>query len=256
MPAWHTSRVAGDIPVFINARDRVSPLRTLVAWLERAGCSRIIVVDNASTYPPLLKYLDGLDHPVVRLKDNLGQAAPWLSGVIDRFVEPGERYAETDPDVVPDEGCPLDALEHFDRLLDEYPEVYKVGFGLRIDDLPDRYRHREAVRRWESRYWTDEVAPGVYRAPVDTTFALYRAGVPLAMEPALRTGPPYVARHLPWYADSRRPNRELTYYLEHAKAGINNWDASTIPGRVATHVGVSTDGVLPPAPSRRLFHRH
>lgn len=232
--------MSGDIPVFINTRDRVSPLRELVAWLERVGVQRIVIVDNASTYGPLLDYLDKSPHAVVRLKENLGQAAPWKANVIYHFVGPDERYVETDPDVVPDETCPLDAIEHFGELLDRYPDVDKVGFGLRIDDLPDRYQHAEAVRRWERAFWQDEVEPGVYRAPIDTTFALYRPRRALAMEPALRTGPPYVARHLPWYANSARPTREQRYYLAHAMPGINNWDDERIDERVANHIGLPT----------------
>jgi len=227
--------------VFINTRDRVAPLRKLVAWLERASTQRIVIVDNASTYPPLIDYLERSPHAVVRLKENLGQAAPWKSNVIHEFAGPGARYAETDPDVLPDDDCPLDAVEHFSELLDRYPEVDKVGFGLRIDDLPSHYRHAEAVRRWEGRFWTDAVEPGVFRAPIDTTFALYRPDRLPAMEPALRTGAPYVARHLPWYSNSARPSREQRYYLRHAVGGINSWDDETISESVAEHIGLDPD---------------
>lgn len=235
--------MSGDIPVFINTRDRVAALSALVEWLERAGTERIVLVDNASTYPPLLAYLDRSPHAVVRLKENLGQNAPWRGRVIEQFVGPDERYVETDPDVVPDENCPPDAVAHFSALLDRYPDVDKVGFGLRIDDLPDHYQHAEAVRRWERAFWRDEAEPGVFRAPIDTTFALYRPRRPPAMEPALRTGPPYVARHLPWYANSSRPDRELRYYLAHAQPGINNWDDERIAERVANHIGLPTEPV-------------
>jgi hypothetical protein len=243
--------VSGDIPVFINTRDRVAPLRELVAWLERAGVRRIVIVDNASTYGPLLDYLDKSPHAVVRLRENLGQAAPWKSHVIHHFVDPDERYVETDPDVVPDADCPLDAIDRFGELLDRHPDVVKVGFGLRIDDLPEHYKHAEAVRRWERAFWQDEVEPGVYRAPIDTTFALYRPRRALAMEPALRTGAPYVARHLPWYANSARPSKEQRYYLAHATAGINNWDDARIDERVANHIGLPTESQQGPRRRRR-----
>lgn len=224
--------------VFINTRDRVTHLRSLVSWLERAGVQRIVFVDNASTYPPLRDYLAQSPHQVVQLTENLGQLAPWLSGTIERMTGDHEFFVETDPDVVPDEDCPLDALEHLYEVVYTYPEYVKAGFGLRIDDLPDRYRHAEAVRRWEARFWGEEFQPGLFVAPVDTTFAMYRPRTGTTMVPALRTGPPYVARHMPWYADSRRPSREDRYYLRRAKPGINNWEGRRIANRIADFVGL------------------
>ena len=49
-------RITANIPVFIICRDMVTPLGDLVAWLERNGHQRLILVDNASTYPPLVEY--------------------------------------------------------------------------------------------------------------------------------------------------------------------------------------------------------
>jgi hypothetical protein len=230
--------VSSRFTVFINTRDRVTYLRELVNWLERAGVQRIIIVDNASTYEPLLDYLAHTPHHVVRLKENMGQLAPWLSGTIERMTSEHDFFMETDPDVVPDENCPLDALEHLYEIVYTYPEYVKVGLGLRIDDLPDHYRHADAVRRWESRFWTEEFRPGLYVAPVDTTFAVYRPRTGTTMIPALRTGPPYVARHMPWYADSKHPTKEDRYYLRHAAPGINNWDARQITNRISDFVGL------------------
>jgi len=232
--------------VFINTRDRVTPLVKLVCWLERAGVQHIVIVDNASTYEPLLDYLDHTPHHVVRLRDNLGQLAPWLSGTIERMTGDMEFFVETDPDVVPDEDCPLDALDHLYDVVYRYPEYVKAGLGLRIDDLPDHYAHAEAVRRWEARFWQEEYRPGLYIAPVDTTFAMYRPRTGATMIPALRTGPPYLGRHLPWYANSRRLSREDRYYLRHAKPGINNWDARRLDARITDFVGLPRSA----APSR------
>ncbi len=241
--------VSSRFTVFINTRDRVSYLRELVGWLERAGVQRIVIVDNASTYGPLRDYLERSPHQVVRLKENLGQLAPWLSGTIERMTGEHEFFVETDPDVVPDPACPLDALEHLYDAVYTYPEYVKVGLGLRIDNLPEHYRHADAVRRWEARFWTEEFRPGLYVAPVDTTFALYRPRTGTTMIPALRTGAPYLARHLPWYADTRHPTREDRYYLRHAAPGINNWDARRITDRIANFVG------LPQQPDRPLLGR-
>jgi hypothetical protein len=200
--------------------------------LERTGADRICLVDNASSYPPLLEYYERCPHLVVRLTENLGQLAPWRSNTINVHAL-GEPYVVTDPDVVPDEGCPSDALDHFRRILDGFPAINKVGFGLRIDDLPRRYRLRRQVQAWESQFWLDPVSPGLFRAPIDTTFALYREHTPATMGPALRTGWPYVARHLPWYADSDRPDEEERYYTTHARHDVTSWQGAALPGWLA-----------------------
>jgi hypothetical protein len=94
----------------------------------------------------------------------------------------------------------------------------------------------------------------VYRAPIDTTFALYRAGVPFQMEPALRTGNPYVARHLPWYQNSARPSAEQRYYLQHAATDAINWDRERIAQKIADRARVDPSG-RPPGWGSRLLSR-
>ena len=217
------------IPVFLIVRDRLTPLVELVEWLERAECEEIWLIDNDSTYPPLLEYTACTPHEVVRTGRNLGHRSPWLAGAVQRHAH-GRRFVVSDPDVVPDSGCPLDAVRHFGKLLDRYPEIDKVGFGLLIDDLPDHYPLASSVRAWEEPFWRDEVEPGVFRAGIDTTFALYRQLDRRHVDAnALRTGPPYVARHMPWYIDPEDLNDEDRWYREHADRATSNWDRTELP---------------------------
>lgn len=224
--------MAEQYPVFIPVRDRLGPLRDLVAWLESVGQEEIWLIDNDSTYEPLVEYLAASPHHVLRLGHNVGQRSPFLSGAVQRHAF--ERYfVISDPDVVPDPGCPPDALDHFRDVLDRYPRIDKVGFGLRIDDLPDHYPLKQSVIDWEGEFWSPdiEVERGLFEAPIDTTFALYR---PLSdrrhrMDFALRTGLPYVARHVPWYQDPDHLSDDDAYYRDHADATISNWDRDRLP---------------------------
>jgi hypothetical protein len=211
-----------SVPIFIISRDRLSSLIELASWLLLAGHDEIYIVDNSSTYPPLVKWLDETDITVVRLAENHGPLAPFIAGVVAQYAA-NRRFVITDPDVIPTEESPLDAISYFSNLLDRYPDIVKVGFGLRIDDLPNRYRARSDVIAHEGQFWSTEVEPGVYIAPIDTTFAIYRAGTPFVIKPALRTGAPYLARHLPWYADSSSPTAEQLYYEQHSMKGVVSW---------------------------------
>ena len=218
-----------DPPIFIVVRDLLSPLQRLLAWLERAGHDRIVLIDNDSTYPPMVDHLSTSPHIVVRCGWNMGHRSPWLSGAVFDLAD-DEPYVVTDPDIVPDESCPLDAVRYFEEVMSAHPEVHRVGFGLRIDDLPDHYAPKADVIAWESPFWQDEVGPGLYSAPIDTTFALARVPRPASM-PSIRTGPPYVARHLSWYDDTANPSDELIYYREHSDRSLTHWTRPTIPAR-------------------------
>jgi hypothetical protein len=230
-----TAGVPRRFPVVINCRDRLQPLTELVAWLERADQGPILLVDNDSTYPPLLDYYQRTPHEVIRLGHNAGPYAPWTSGVVAERLA-GRWYAATDPDIVPDEGCPLDALGFFYEALQRYPAYPKAGFGLRVDDLPGHYRFAAEVRDWERRFWADALEPGLYAAPIDTTFALYRPGVGFQIDAAIRTGTPYTARHTAWYADSDDPSEEERWYRARARPEVNNWNRDQLPEWLAEAV--------------------
>ncbi len=222
-------------PIVINCRDRLKSLAELVAWLERADQGPILLVDNDSTYPPLLDYFERTPHEVIRLGRNGGPYAPWTSGVVAERLA-GRWYASTDPDIVPDEGCPLDALVFFHDVLQRYPAYPKAGFGLRIDDLPDHYRFAAEVRNWERRFWANALEPGLYAAPIDTTFALYRPGVGFQIDSAIRTGEPYTARHTAWYTNSENPSDEERWYRTRAQPEANNWNREELPEWLAEAV--------------------
>lgn len=169
---------------------------------------------------------------MVRLDVNAGHRAVW-----DRAVRPELRangpFVVTDPDVVPDPGCPHDAIPHLEALLEEYPAVSKVGLGLRIDDLPTGRRNTADIADWESQFWENPIAEDLYEAAVDTTFALYRAGAGPKETPALRTGTPYVARHLPWYDDVDAPGPEEIFYRARARADTTNWHGNPLRAELA-----------------------
>jgi hypothetical protein len=224
-------------PVFINSRDRLAPLAELVEWLERAGCDEIYLIDNDSAYEPLLAYYEQTPHTVLRLGENYGKWSLWQApGVFD--LAKGRRFVFTDPDVIPAPGCPLDALDRFSELLDRYRLPNKAGFGLRIDDLPEHYRHKDAVLAAEAPMWQWPLEDGAYYAPIDTTLALYREGGSWARE-AIRTGPPYVARHDSWYLDFDDLSAEERFYNDRAAnetahtSGMAHWVAPELDDRHA-----------------------
>lgn len=211
------------IPIFINVRDRLSCLEQLLKWLERAGHHNIILIDNASTYPPLLGFLEQCNYRTIRLKRNLGHTALWRVKEL-RSIIANHWFVYTDPDVIPTDRCPLNVVTYLHRQLQVFPFYLKAGLGLRLDDLPDCYHLKQQVIDWEQHLIGEEIAPDVFEADVDTTFALYRPGTPYITGPSIRVQGRHSAHHLPWYSDSSQVDEEERYYRSHASPGVTTWN--------------------------------
>jgi GT2 family glycosyltransferase len=221
-----------NYPVFINCRDRAEPLKKLLSWLKDEGMKDIVLIDNNSTNPELLKIYESNMYEVIKLNHNSGHISLWNDRIINLFPR-NQRFVYTDPDIIPEESA-HGAIIKFNSLLNKYPEMKKVGFGLKIDDLPDSYYLKKDVIAWEKRFWEQRIENNVFKAPIDTTFALYGESCAYLHEPALRTGGDLVAKHEPWYTDSNNPSDDLIYYLERADRASNSWGAGTKDG-IAHH---------------------
>lgn len=205
-----------QIPIIINNFNRLDSLKKLIDSLEKRGYTNVYIIDNLSTFPPLLEYYKTCRYTVFRLDQNIGMTALWSSGIYRRFRN--DFFVYTDSDVVPIEECPDDFLLFFLNTLKKYKLAQKVGFSLKIDDLPDCYAMKEDVIFWEKHFFDRKRDDFLYWAPIDTTFALYRpygkrkhANYNIEM---YRTAFPYMARHLPWYIDSENPDDENQYYMK------------------------------------------
>jgi hypothetical protein len=210
-----------NIPIIINNYNRLTYPKRLIAFLEENGYRNIVVIDNNSTYPPLLKFYESFSYEVIYEKINYGHLALWKSGLYKKFWT--NYFVYTDSDVVPIAECPADFLKTFKDKLDDHYNLDKIGFGIRIDDLPNSFSLKKNVVSYESRYWEKEVQPGLYDAPIDTTFALYKPFSGLKNNEvytlkAYRMGSPYLVHHLPWYVDSNNLSKEEQYYRETANA--------------------------------------
>lgn len=219
-----------DLPILFNTRDRYAPLEKMIKWLGSRGFTNIIFVDNDSTYPPLLELFSNPTYQLVPLGRNAMHKAPWESMAV-RFFTKGRPYIVSDPDIVPDEKCPKDMIKYLAKLLNEHPGYNKAGLGLRIDNLPSSNNQRDDIISWEKRFWDKKstIAPNVYAAELDTTFALYRPRTWWFLSPSLRTGEPYVALHEPWYQSSSDPSEDFLYYKMRASREVSTWGMESLP---------------------------
>lgn len=206
-----------NIPIFIISHNRLNCLKDQLEAFTQRGYKNIKIIDNLSTYEPLLEfYKEHPEYEVLYMDKNYGHTVFVDTYLFEKY---GKRdyYAITDSDVVPVENCPDNFLEYFYNLLRVHRVafgkfIYKAGFGLKLDDLPNHFKLKAEVIGWEKQFWENEVSSGVFQGAIDTTFALYRPGIPMTWAESLRTGDPYIARHTTWYLDyNNLPEDELYY---------------------------------------------
>ena len=207
-----------ELPVFINSRDRMNGLRPLMEWLLQAGHEHIYILDNASTYPPLLAYYRRLmreagDRVEVISLPNLGHTALWQMGILERYAAETP-FVYTDSDVVPIEDCPANLVEKLYGILEEHPYLVKAGPDLKSDDIT--CDSAQEVRDECNQMRHVPMGREKYFYILDTTFALYRPQTPYMLFPAVRTSGNMMARHLPWYMETGNIPPDEKYYMRHA----------------------------------------
>jgi hypothetical protein len=202
------------IPVIINNRNLLSWPRMMVERIKTfKNVGEIIIVDNDSTYPPLLEWYDSAPCEIIRI-ENIGHTAPWDCGLVSKFTTP---YVVTDPDLGLN-NVRIDVLDKLLEKLNSNPNLRKVGLGLeweRVGEKSPYYSHiiNYEIPRWNNSNVVDEVYVDI---PIDTTFALYN--VPYSFIGGGSLSFPYKARHYPWELtnEQRESHSEFSYYIKTA----------------------------------------
>lgn len=200
------------IPIIINNFNRLTTTKKLADDLLKLGYTDIHILDNNSTYPPLLDWYKECPYKVELLGVNHGQLAIYNSGYINNFEG---WVAYSDSDIELNQLIPRGFIEKMTEIAEKY-NILKVGLALRIDDLPTT-RYGLYIKGQEAKYWYQEVACGIYEAHIDTTFSVIKVGQPFQYE-ALRLAENYTARHIPWYLDYDNLTEEELYYIEHSNS--------------------------------------
>lgn len=204
-----------SIPVIINNRNLLTwPKAMLEKIKEYDGVGEIIIVDNDSTYPPLLDWYATNPCRIERLNNNIGVAAPWISGVVGSLKR--SPYVITDPDLGLNE-TPKDTLLYLKDKLESL-ELDKVGLGLDWQRVESKSPYYSRLHSYERDRWIKSpVKDGVaLEVQIDTTFALYKSDWYFIGGGS--TTFPYVARHYPWEfsIEEAKNNEEFMFYLNNA----------------------------------------
>lgn len=201
------------VTVVINNCNLLTWPKEMISCIEQySDLHEIIIVDNDSTYEPLLLWYSSIKHRVIKLGRNIGHRAPFLPEVQSQIQT--QHFVVSDPDL----GLldvPVDVLTVMQSLLDSQP-VDKVGLSLEYRTVPQDSPYFRHVNSWEKHlHETQLVCKGLRLSPVDTTFAMYfkkkRHDYFIG---GARLDRPYTARHYPWEVVT--PGAEFQYYLDRA----------------------------------------
>jgi len=221
------------IPVYVPCFNNPTYLEMMVDQLIGLGFGNVVVVDNGSTFPPMLSYFGRLPESVslIRLLQNRGPR--------DLFADP-TNYAQlpdyfclTDPDLQFNPDLPANFLDDLIEATETY-RIGKAGFGLQISDHENMLQRKFPIGsneyriwEWEEQFWKTPLSrtrsgDQIYRAEIDTTFAVYnkRYFDPADCLKAVRIADRHTCRHLPWYRDNLLTPDEEDYYRATAKFSV------------------------------------
>jgi hypothetical protein len=198
-------------------------IKNMVKQLEKYT-NDIVIIDNNSTFPELLKYYENdYKYNLIKMDKNYGHKVyekPFMEYII------GDIYFLTDPDLEFNKNLPDNFIQ---KMIDisTYYEAEKVGFALLIDSddiRNDIKSFGKSIIDFEKQYWMCKFYyPNheLYSAAIDTTFCLInkqnKGG-------HYRIAGDYICKHLPWHKDFEKQllKGEYEYYMKN-NISTNYW---------------------------------
>lgn len=215
------------IPAFIIMFNRLTWPKKMAEYMSDTGCE-VFLVDNGSTYPPLLEWYEKCPYKIYKLGTNFGHHVLWTCDIVENNHPNTKYYIATDPDLDLTY-VPPDYIEVLRSEWEQHSDpIDKVGLSLEIDDLP-RNNFTAQVLDWETPFWETKTDSGFYKADIDTTFAMYdhtKLKSNMSFYKGIRSPRPYTARHLPWYLTSLVGQPEELYYKDHINKDLKSVSSS------------------------------
>lgn len=190
-----------NIPVLILCYNQLTFLKNMVAQVEKYT-KDIIVIDNCSTYKPLLDYYaEEFSYTLLAQKENFGHLI-YRSPLIKKLT--GEVYLLTDPDLQLHPHLPDNFIEKLFAISLHFQAI-RVGFALKIDSenlREGKFFYGHSIHEWEQRFWQYKIPypedpdMELYEGLIDTTFCLVNRRF---SNRHIRVAKDYTCVHIPWH---------------------------------------------------------
>lgn len=213
------------IPIIINNMNLLEwPSKMVQDCKTFENVGDIIIVDNGSTYEPLLDWYKTKPCEIIYSK-NLGNLCPWILYI------PQERnyeyYVVTDPDLDLSK-TPSNCLIFLKEKMEKYNEFDYIGLSLSNYKQPINNPYHYHLSTWGYHNWENsKLEDGLLlNQIVDTTFAMYK-NTKHHRGKSCATNTPYSAEHLPWNITNedlknlKESNFEFYNYLLNAEGSCS-----------------------------------
>lgn len=190
--------------------------------------SNIIIMDNCSTCPNTINFLNNIDVYVIKRDKNNG---PWITNTnnADIYNSLPSKFILTDPDLEFNPNLPNNFIDIMVDLSDKY-ESQKIGFALDISDFDKMFQNKnytknKSIYDWEIVNWSNKINDDsyeLYNTGIDTTFCLINKNGKLFNNSHIRIAGNFTAKHIPWYIDNKYLNIYQLYNLSKKQTDISS----------------------------------
>lgn len=200
LPKKSLQFVKKNITILVIGFNQYTYVKNMVSQIEKYT-SDIVIVDNASTYEPLINYYNTeYKYSLLKMDKNYGHKVYENKLLTSIF---GELFILTDPDLEFNSKLPNNFISNLVNISNKY-KAGRVGFALEISSKNIRSELTYAgmpLKLWESKFWQKRINDPEYElycAPIDTTFCLINT-IHNSKGLSIRVGGNYICKHLPWY---------------------------------------------------------
>ncbi|MHB1952271.1 MAG: glycosyltransferase family 2 protein [Sulfobacillus sp.] len=224
---------ANEIPVYLLARNNFTQVKQAIEQLAKyVDLRQVVVVDNASSYPPLIEYYMELEsrYPaprIVRMSRDFGrqvvleQLAHELPQVF-AMMDAGFRFGPKLPSTF------LMELYQLTVCYGRYKAGLATDLGQKKGELRELKRRTtgQTLRQWELQHYLNRLSHPdlryrVYEAEIGTTFAVYNRKYARRNE-SVRVGGDFTCGRRTWYIDDGIPEEERSW-CESNRGDVGNW---------------------------------
>ena len=224
-----------NVPIIIISFNNYKYVQNTISQLEKINPSilkDIIIMDNNSSDPNTINYLNATKYKVVRNTENKG---PWIENYKDFYDSLPNKFIITDPDLEFNNNLPKNFIQILLKLSDKF-KCQKIGFALDIKDFNQMYNttyyNNQTIYDWEKQFWSnkiDDLNYELYNAEIDTTFCLINKNASNRSSKRIRIAGNFTAKHIPWY-------KKNSFYNEYEKYIYGTNSYSTISKLFLTHI--------------------